>query len=400
MSLPIDPLRSATPPIAQFLAEAALQRQTALLGLDKTGAAPAPLPVADPSAPPPLAASPGPTTVPLPVPADTDTASFSPQARAQLAAGFDPRRSAAADGSVLGARGDGGLPSALSGLPSGALLAARPVAGSGAQAASQVGGTDWPAAGLDTPLMRMVSALVAQVTAQAGVAQRVVAAQPWPVGMAQALESGALDADQPPLQTWLVRQGVVQTPDGPRGLALTLRVAVPWLAAQASPPAGITGTVGVPDMAGAAWVPVGAGAGASAVTASVGAGAAMGALQVPFAGGGQALQSGVLALVLQGADAAAQRTSALLVLDFQALLPSTAATVYGRDMLQARLDPWTQMAVLQNSGHLPREEERARNSAQGLCDTMGCPYLARAACVQPFCLWMRGSVMPGVVGPV
>ncbi|MBY0412257.1 MAG: hypothetical protein K2Q97_19500 [Burkholderiaceae bacterium] len=407
MPLPIDPFRSATPPIAQFLAEAALQRQTALLGSDKTGTASAPLPVADTNAPPPLAASPGSTAVPLPVPADTDTASFSPQARAQLAAGFDPRRSAAADGSVLGARGDGGLPSALPGLPSGAPLAARPavVAGAGAQAASaapDVDGTDWPAAGLGTPLMRMVSALVAQVTAQAGVPQRVVAAQPWPVGMAQALESGALDAAQPPLQTWLVRQGVVQTPDGPRGLALTLRAAVPWLAAQASPSTGITATAGMPDMPGAAWVQVGEGPGASAASASasVGIGVGVGALQVPFAGGGQALQSGVLALVLQGADPAAQRTSALLVLDFQALQPTTAATVYGRDMLQARLDPWTQMAVLQNSGQVPREDERARNSAQGLCDTMGCPYLARAACVQPFCLWMRGSVMPGVVGPV
>lgn len=32
--------------------------------------------------------------------------------------------------------------------------------------------------------------------------------------MGQALESGALDVDRPPLQTWLVRQGVVQTPEG------------------------------------------------------------------------------------------------------------------------------------------------------------------------------------------
>ena len=35
MTLPIDPSRTALPPVAQFLAEAALQRQTALLGLDK-----------------------------------------------------------------------------------------------------------------------------------------------------------------------------------------------------------------------------------------------------------------------------------------------------------------------------------------------------------------------------
>jgi hypothetical protein len=229
---------------------------------------------------------------------------------------------------------------------------------------------------LGAPLLRLVSALVAQVTAQAGVPQRVVAAQPWPIGMAQALESGALDADQPPLQTWLVRQGVVLTSEGPRGLALTLRAPVPWLATQASPATG-----------------------AAAAQASANASAAGGALQVPFAGGGQPLQSGVMALVLQGMDAAAPRTSALLVLDLQ---PQLAATVYGRDMLQqatGRLDPWTQMAVLQASGQVPREDERARNGASGLCETVGCPYAARAECVQPFCLAMRGVLPPEPVGP-
>ena len=217
---------------------------------------------------------------------------------------------------------------------------------------------------------------MAQVTAQAGVPQRVVAAQPWPIGMAQALESGALDADQPPLQTWLVRQGVVLTPEWPRGLALTLRAPVPWLATQASPATG-----------------------SAAAQASANASAAGGALQVPFAGGGQPLQSGVMALVLQGMDAAAPRTSALLVLDLQ---PQLAATVYGRDMLQqatGRLDPWTQMAVLQASGQVPREDERARNGASGLCETVGCPYAARAECVQPFCLAMRGVLPPEPVGP-
>ncbi|RYF77934.1 MAG: hypothetical protein EOO29_20520, partial [Comamonadaceae bacterium] len=193
-----------------------------------------------------------------------------------------------------------------------------------------------------------------------------------------ALESGALDPDQPPLQTWLVQQGTAQTPEGPRGFALTLRVPVPWLAAQAPPPAG---------------------------PATAGASLPAGALQLPFAGsvsgGAQGLQSGVVALVLQGADAAAPRTSALLVLDFQ---PQLAATVYGRDMLQqatsGRLDPWTQMAVLQASGQLPREDDRARNGASGLCETVGCPYAARAECAQPFCLALRGVVPPEPVGPV
>ena len=377
MALPIDPSRSAPPPLASFLAEAALQRQTALLGLDKPKpAAPAPLHTADPSAPPPSVTSPSPPGGPLPTPADE--ASISPQAREQLAAGFDPRRGGGVEGSVQGPRGEGAAraaPPGPSALARGATTAAP--ANAAASAASATGGTAWPASGLSAPLLRLVSTLVAQVTAQAGIPQRVLAAQPWPMGMAQALESGALDVDQPPLQTWLVRQGVVATPEGPRGLALTLRALVPWLAAQALPATGV-----------------------AAAQASANAGAAGGALQVPFAGGGQSLQSGVMALVLQGMDATAPRTSALLVLDLQ---PQLAATVYGRDMLQqatGRLDPWTQMAVLQASGQVPREDERARNGASGLCETVGCPYAARAACVQPFCLAMRGVLPPEPVGPV
>ena len=363
MALPIDPTRSALTPVAQFLAEAASQRQSALLGLDKPKpvAAPAPLLGVDPSAPPPSVHSPSPPAGPLPAPADE--ASFSPQAREQLAAGFDPRRGGVADGRLQGSRGDGALPGAPPAPPT----------STGAQAATAASWAAWPASGLSAPLLRLVSALVAQVTAQAGVPQRVVAAQPWPIGMAQALESGALDADQPPLQTWLVRQGVVLTPEGQRGLAMTLRAPVPWLATQAPPAAG----------------------------AVVAQSSAAGALQVPFAGGGQALQSGVMALVLQGMDAAAPRTSALLVLDLQ---PQLAAAVYGREMLQqattGRLDPWTQMAVLQASGQVPREDERARNGASGLCETVGCPYAARAACEQPFCLALRGVLPPEPVGPV
>lgn len=87
MALPIDPSRSALPPVAQFLAEAALQRQTSLLGLDKAPAVHAPA-GADPAAPPPTAGSPPSPTSPLPLPADK--ASISAQAREQLGAGFDP----------------------------------------------------------------------------------------------------------------------------------------------------------------------------------------------------------------------------------------------------------------------------------------------------------------------
>lgn len=377
MALPIDPSRSALPPVAQFLAEAALQRQSVLLGLDKPTPAPAPLPTADPSAPPPTPTSPSPPAGPLPAPADK--ASISAQAREQFGAGFDPRREGAdraAAAAAAGARPGGVLRGPLSPppLPVGAPAPAPAVS---APSATSVSGADWPATGLGTPLMRMVGALVVQLTAGSGAPQRVTAAQPWPIGLAQALESGAVDADAPPLQTWLVRQGSVQTPEGPRGFALTLRVPVPWLASQ---------------------VPSGAAASASAAsTAAAAVPPAVPLLQVPFTGNAQSLQSGVFALVLQGLEVSAPRTSALLVMDFQPQLP---ATVYGRDMLtQLRMDPWTQMAVLQASGQVPREEDRARNGASGLCETVGCPYAARAECAQPFCLAMRGVLPPEPVGP-
>jgi hypothetical protein len=317
----MDPLRSPLPPVAQFLAEAALQRQSSLLGLDRAPAV-APTP---PSSSPPL---PVPAAPAVPLPVSADKATISAQAREQLGADF-----------VNNPRGAAPMPGARAVLP-GPPLPAAPA-------------TAWPSTGLSAPLQRLVNTLVQQLTAGA-VPQRVVAAQPWPLALAQAWESGAADKDAPPLQTWLVRQGAVQTPEGQqRGFALTLRVPVPWIAAQASPPSPPS--------------------------------AAQAPLRLPFTGPAQSLQSGVFALVLQGAEG--QRTSALLVLDFQ---PQQAATVYGREMLmQARLDPWTQLAVLQASGQVPREEEKTRNGASGLCETRGCPYERRAACVQPFCAALR-----------
>jgi hypothetical protein len=351
LALPRGPL----PPVAQVLAEAALQRQSALLGPQGQGStAPLPGEVAAPgSSSVPLPASLA-APAPVPLPESADQAHISLQARAPLGAGFEPRNAA----QILGnARAAGPLPGAAIPLPKGGAAAA-PLLG----APQAVSAAAWPAGGLDLPLQQMVAAVVQQLTAQA-VPQRVVAAQAWPLALAHALESGEADATQPPLQTWLVRQGTVQTPDGPRGLAVTLRVPVPWLAAQA---AHVATTGLVPQ----------------------------GALQVPYTGTAQGLQSAVLALVLQGSEPAAARTSALLVLDFQ---PPLAAAVYGRDMMLARLDPWLQLAQLQASGQVPSDEERARHNAQtrqGLCDTLGCPYLARAACVQPFCLAM---LSPGPV---
>ena len=89
--------------------------------------------------------------------------------------------------------------------------------------------------------------------------------------------------------------------------------------------------------------------------------------------------------------AAAARTSALLVLDFQPQLMSAGAAVYGRDLLQARHDPWVQQAQLQASGQLAKDEDiaRQREREAGLCQAPGCPYALRAPCAQPFCLEMR-----------
>ena len=63
----------------------------------------------------------------------------------------------------------------------------------------------------------------------------------------------------------------------------------------------------------------------------------------------------------------------------------------GRDLLQARHDPWVQQAQLQVSGQWAKDEEiaRQREREAGLCQASGCPYALRAPCAQPFCLEMR-----------
>ncbi len=356
MTVNMPPPRGPLPPVAQVLAEAALQRQSALLGPPGAGGT-SPLPGAADTA-----AVPTPLAVPVSVPEPAEQAHISPQARAPLGAGFDPRNAAQAPGSP---RAAGPLPTAAAPQPRGGAAAALLA---GAPRAAPVGQA-WPAAGLDVPLRQLVTALVQQLTAPVA-PQRVVAAQAWPLALAHALESGEADATQPALQTWLVRQGSVQTPEGPRGLAATLRVPVPWLAAQAAQPGA---------MVSAALQPPGA-------------------LQVPYTGPAQGLQSGVLALVLQGLESGSARTSALLVLDFQ---PPLAAAVYGRDMVLARLDPWLQLAQLQASGQLPRDDDLAREREAGLCKEPGCPYAGRAACAQPFCLAMSvvAPVAPVEAGP-
>ena len=348
------PSSSPLPPIAQTLAEAALQRQSTLLGAKGLGggggggaaaAAAALAPTLTGAASQlaalwPTAAAPAPTAAlalaPIPVLAQAEQTHISAQAREALGAGLSSAR----------------------------------------QTASVA--TAWPTSGLDAPLRHMVQSLVQQVTAQGGThagPQRVVAAQVWPMSLAQALESSADDGENSPLQTWLVRQGTVQTAEGPRGLVMTLRVPAPWLASLAS----LASQAAAPALAPAA-------------------GGSPSGLQAAYAGAPQNLQSGVLALVLQGMGAAAAvRTSALLVLDFQPLLMAAGA-VYGRDLLQARHDPWVQQAQLQASGQLAKDEEiaREREREAGLCQAPGCPYALRAPCAQPFCLEMRvGTPLAG-----
>lgn len=298
----------------------------------------------------PTAAAPTLTTpaAPLPVLPQAQQTHISAQAREALGAGFDPRGAA----SLPAAANTSAHNAAATGLSGGAHQAA-PVTAA------------WPASGLEAPLRHLVQSLVQQVTTQGGGhagPQRVVAAQVWPLSLAHALESGE-DGDNSPMQTWLVRQGTVQTAEGPRGMTLTLRVPAPWLtslAAQAAPvaPAAAGGTSG---------------------------------LQAAYLGAPQNLQSGVLALVLQGMGAGTARTSALLVLDFQPQLMTAGAAVYGRDLLQARHDPWVQQAQLQASGQLEKDEDiaRQREREAGLCQAAGCPYALRAPCAQPFCLEMR-----------
>ena len=354
-------------------AEAALQRQSTLLGAKGlSGAAAAAAAPTLTGAANQLAASwptlaaPSTPAMPIPVLPQAEQTHISAQAREALGAGFDPRGAALL---AAGARAGTPLPTTASagagtadntGGAVGAGLA-------GARQAVPVAAT-WPAVGLDAPLRQLVQSLVQQVTAQGGAhagPQRVAAAQVWPLSLAQAIESGD-EGEGSPLQTWLVRQGMVQTADGPRGLTLTLRVPAPWLAALASQAIPTTPTAAVA--------------------------AASSGLQAAYAGAPQNLQSGVLALVLQGMGAAAAaRTNALLVLDFQPMLASAGASVYGRDLLQARHDPWVQQAQLQASGQLAKDEEiaRKREREAGLCQASGCPYALRAPCAQPFCLEMR-----------
>lgn len=347
MSIQVDPPRNPLPPVAQVLAEAALQRQNMLLGTGQKAPVP---PAVDGSIPAVPGVPPGAVPPPLPtgapVPVAAERVSISPEARQSLqgsgGAAGDARTTRAAQGTA--SAGAPALPasSAASGVRAPAV------------AALVLPAMAWPTTGVSAPVRSLVAALVQQLTAPMQQPQRVAGIQPWPSDLARQVQgegggTEGMDAPLPPLQTWRVAQGTVQTAEGPRSFALTLRVPVPWLASQ--PPA-------------------------TAIPAAP--------LQAPFTGSPQALQSGVFALVLEGPDSATSPTSALLVLD---MAPQQGSAVYGREQMLARMDPWTQMAVLQASGHLPTEEARERD--RPLCEVSGCPYAGRSPCVQPFCLALR-----------
>lgn len=247
----------------------------------------------------------------------------------------------------------------------------------------------WPSGGVSAPLQSLLGSLVEQATAPV-LPQRVLAIQPWPPalqaqvdGAAAGPHGGANGPAPAPLQTWLVRQGVVQTPEGERGASITVRVPAPWLQAldQAQ-------TAATPVRSWQVWL---------IPTLPTAPPPAPPALQAAFAGPSQALQSGTFALALESPGGGAGRTSALLTLELQPLLQAPAAAqlaVYGRDLPHQRQDPWLQMAALQASGQVERDEDRARHGSAALCDTPDCPYLGRAACVQPFCAALR--VVPQV----
>ena len=303
---------------------------------------------------------------------------------------------------------------------------------------------NWPAGGVTPQWQALLSALVQQASAGQPLPQQLLSAQSWPSALAQAvLQSGssgtpavpaqpaapltplvpvvpaapapagtggtplptalpglnasagtgalarAVQPALPPLQNWLVQQGVLQGPDGERAFTLTLRVPVAWAQAQ--------------SVLGQAL-----GAQTPAAGAALLAGAA-GSLLLPYGSSVQQLANATFGLVLapQGlpdAQTQAMRTSAVLQLEFQPM-PNAAATaaqqavsvallpsgMLPQDAYQALLarggDPWLHMAQQQASGQLPRDRQHHGSGQE--CNHSGCQYQGRAECAQPFCAEMN-----------
>ncbi|MFN3887305.1 MAG: hypothetical protein ACK4MG_10130 [Aquabacterium sp.] len=346
MAAPIDPPRTAAAPLALALAEAALQRQTALLGKGATADALGGL-RSGPEGALPAAAPTSPAEVPVPSPSVLGAGS---------AAGRPPAAPSPSAQVSWSGRVPQGLPGALApagvqpaALPRPGLASAPGSAGVAAPAAPGALPPAWPAAGVPRPMAALLQAVLPALLPGFAQAQgatpgpRLLAAQAWPsLSAAAALQDEG--AGLPILLPWRSAPVVLHTPDGPRQGLLTLRM--PGTAPAVLP------------------------------------GSSPAVVQAAFAGAGVSLQAGVYALLW--ADAQGQRRSGLLVLE---LAPWVPPLVYGRDTLQPRTDAWAQMAAAQASGHRPDAD--VLDAPGPLCDRAGCPYEGRAPCAQPFCLDVR-----------
>lgn len=248
--------------------------------------------------------------------------------------------------------------------------------------------TTLPGSGVDAPTQALINSVLAQLPTGSSSPLQTLAAQAWPTTLLQQLQAAgaqpgaqtqpltqALGQALNELQTWLVQQGTLATPEGPRPYTLSLYLPASWLAQRSSPAS--TTTAQPPAKPGEP-------ANAPPVAPSVAPPVALPPAAARLAA---LVESGVYALVLQEADA---RSSALLLLEFG---PLRAPQVYGKPPFNPVLDPWQQQAVLQASGERGDWAEQLA-SAHALCDRPGCPYLGMAACPQPFCPAL------GVVSPV
>lgn len=358
-------------------------------------------------------------------------------------------------------------PSAQTPSPSAAAPSAAAMPAPTAVAAAQ-----WPATAAQphSATVQMLSALVGVASAAQGVPQQVVNVQPWTAALARAVLAAAqnapdrgptaldrilaaldLDGDFagdvpmpdhgsrsagtraadalggvriPALQTWLLRQGVIEGADGIRGFTLSLKVPVLWARMQHSLGVGLAALGGVTSalaagadagMVGTTAVATGSGLSPSVPTSA--------GLRLPFAGAISALPSVLHAgVVLQpapvpGTSAAIEqqlqllRTSAVLELHMQPLQGAqlahsqaqAASAGMAAQLMAAQLgeqavaaftgqrsasDPWVQMAQLYASGQQPRQWPEG-GEQPGLCHMAGCQYEGRAVCAQPFCAQMN-----------
>lgn len=252
--------------------------------------------------------------------------------------------------------------------------------------------TTLPGSGVDAPTQALINSVLAQLPTGSSSPLQALATQAWPTSLLQQLQAASAQPGGPAqalpqplaqalkeLQTWLVQQGTLTTPEGPRPYTLSLYLPASWLAQRtSSAPPPTPASTATPAMAPATQASSKPGEPANANVVTLPPAAARLAALV---------ESGVYALVLQEAGA---RSSALLLLEFG---PLRTPQVYSKANLNPVLDPWQQQAVLQASGERGDWAEQLA-SAHALCDRPGCPYLGVAACPQPFCPAL------GVVSPV